>query len=202
METKSKRTIPEYVKIMMFLLIVLAIHFGRKQLIDMKHPYKDLEIIGTWDYGYSVAFDADEKLVREDKSLFSLEMYTETEIVMNDDGTFRVTIEDCDITGAWEPDEKNSNIFHLTPDETDKSGILRGDEIRWDKGEDRLCIGLTRDTAPDDLQHLFRDTEAYRYIFCKTYRDKTKVVYRDNSDDHDDDDWGDGDYGAPYRYDP
>ena len=103
--------IPGYVKIMMFLLIVLAIHFGRKQLIDMKHPYKDLEIIGTWDYGYSVAFDADEKLVREDKSLFSLEMYTETEIVMNDDGTFRVTIEDYDITGVWEPDEKNSNIF-------------------------------------------------------------------------------------------
>lgn len=96
----NKKRIPGSVKVLLFLLIVIAFHFGRKYYIASQHPYKDLDVIGSWDYSYSVTFDMDRKLLRDDKNLFSLEMYTETEIVLNDDGSFRILIEDTEITGA------------------------------------------------------------------------------------------------------
>ena len=199
----NKKRIPGFVKIFLFLLIVVAFHFGRKYYIASQHPYKDLDVIGSWDYSYSITFDMDRKPLRDDKNLFSLEMYTETEIVLNDDGSFRICIEDTEITGTWSPDEHSSNMFLLSPNEPNMNGVIVGNEIRWDKGEDKLCIGLSKETVPENLSHFFNDEEDYRYIFCKTYRDSVRVVYRDNDDYYyDDDEWDDGDNGLPFNYHP
>ena len=196
------KRIPGSVKFLLFLLIVIAIYFGRKNYIASQHPYKDLDVIGTWDYSYSVTFDADKKQVRADKELFSLEMYTETEIVLNDDGSFSICIEDTEIMGTWYLEKQNSNNFLLSPSESSMNNVINDNEIRWDKGEDKLCIGLSKETAPENLRHLFMNDEVYRYIFLKTYRDSVKVIYRDNGDDnYNDDDWDD-DNGLPFNYHP
>ena len=187
---------------MLFLLVIIAFHLTKKYYIASHHPYKDLDVIGSWDYSYSVTFDVDKKPLRTDKELFSLEMYTETEIELNDDGSFRILIEDTEITGVWTPNENNSNIALLSPNESEMTGVITGNEIRWDKGEDKLCIGLSKDTVPENLRHLFVDNEVYRYIFCKTYRDNVKVVYSDDDDDYYEDEWDDGDNGLPFNYHP
>ena len=90
-EANTKR-IPGFVKFIFFLLIVIAVYFSRKYYIALQYPYRDLDVIGSWDYSYSVTFDVDKKPLRTDKELFSLEMYTETEIVLNDDGSFSLSV--------------------------------------------------------------------------------------------------------------
>ena len=200
-DANTKR-IPGFVKFIFFLLIVIAVYFSRKYYIALQYPYRDLDVIGSWDYSYSVTFDVDKKPLRTDKELFSLEMYTETEIVLNDDGSFRILIEDTAITGVWTPDENNSNIILLSPTESEMNGVIVDNEIRWDKGEDKLCAGLSKNTAPENLSHLFVDNEAYRYLFCKTYRDNVRVVYSDDDYDYDEDEWDDGDNGLPFNYHP
>lgn len=198
----KRKRIPGFVKLMLFLLIIIALHYAKMYYITSQHPYKNLDVIGTWDYSYSVTFDADKKPLRTDKELFSLEMYTETEIVLKDDGSFRILIGDIEITGSWSPDENNSNIVLLSPNESVMAGVITNNEIRWDKGEDKLCIGLSKGTAPENLSHLFIDGEAYRYLFCKTYRDNVRVVYSDDDDDYYEDEWDDGDNGLPFNYHP
>ena len=202
-DANNSKRIPGSVKLILFLLIVIAIHFGRKYYIASQHPYKDLDVIGAWDYSYSVTFDVNKKPLRTDKELFSLEMYTETEIILNDDGTFRICIENTEITGTWSPDEHNSNVFLLLPNESTLNEVIEDNEIRWDKGEDKLCIGLSKGTVPENISHLFNDDEENRYIFCKTYRDNVRVVYKNNDDyDYDEDEWDDGDNGLPFNYHP
>lgn len=199
----NKKRIPGFVKFMVFLLIVIAVCFGRKYYIALHHPYKDLAVIGTWDYSYSVTFDVDKKQVRTDKDLFSLEMYTETEIALNDDGSFRITIEGTEITGTWVPNEHNSNCFLLCPREPNMNDAIIDNEVRWDKGEDKLCIGLSKETVPENLNRLFVDEEACRYIFCKTYRNNVRAVYVNSEDDYyEEDEWDDGDNGLPFNYHP
>ena len=200
-DTNKNKRIPGFVKLVLFLLIIIAFHFAKKYYITSQHPYKDLDVIGAWDYSYSVTFDLDKKPLRTDKEMFSLEMYTETEIVLNDDGSFRINIEDTEISGTWSPDERNSNLFALFPYDTSMNEVIVDNEIRWDKGEDKLCIGLFKDAVPENLRHLFVDGEAYRYIFCKTYRDNVRVVYS-YDDDYDEDEWDDGDNGLPFNYHP
>lgn len=199
---REKTRLPFWLQATLFILILVGIYYGRQYYIDYKHPYKDLDIIGTWDYGYSVTFDVDEKMVRTDKDLFSLDMYADTEIVLNDDGSFNVTIEDVSYSGIWKPDEHVSSIFHLIPDDPEMRGIIRDDGIRWDRGEDKLVIGLHKDAVPEKLQPLFRTEEQYRYIFCKTYRDNIETVYRAQDESYDDEEWDNGDNGLPFNYHP
>ena len=189
-------------QIVLLLLVLAGGYWGRKLFIDYKHPYKDMDVIGAWDYGYSVTFDVGKKPLRTDKELFSLDLYTETEIVLNDDGSFRILIEDTEITGAWTPDENNSNIVRLSPIESKMNGAITDNEIRWDKGEDMLCIGLSKDTVPENLSHLFTDDETSRYIFCKTFRDNVRVVYSEDDNDYYEDEWDDGNNGLPFNYHP
>ena len=198
----NTKKIPGFVKFTFFLLIVSGVCFGRKYYINSQHPYKDLNVIGSWDYSYSVTFDVDKKQVRTDKNIFSLEMYTEAEIALNDDGSFRITIEGTEITGTWTPYEHSNNVFLLSPSESNMNEIITDNKIRWDKGEDRLCIGLTKDKTPESLHCLFVDNEVNRYIFCKTYRDNVRVVYSDSNDDYYDDEWDDDDNGLPFNYHP
>ena len=198
----NTKKIPGFVKFIFFLLIVIAVCFSRKYYIASQHPYKDLDVIGSWDYSYSVTFDVGKKQVRTDKNLFSLEMYTETEIALNDDGSFQIAIEGTEITGTWSPDEHSSNVFLLFTSESNMNEVIIDNEIRWDKGEDKLCIGLTKDAAPESLHYLFVDNEAYRYIFCKTYRNNVRVVYSGDDDDYYEDEWDDGDNGLPFNYHP
>ena len=200
-DTNKRKRIPGFVKLMLFLLLIVAFHFAKKYYIASQHPYKDLDVIGSWDYSYSVTFDVGKKPVRADKNLFSLEMYTETEIVLNDDGSYKIIIEGVEIGGTWAPDGNNSSFFLLFPSESNMNEFIIDNEIRWDKGEDKLCIGLSKDTAPENLRCLFMDNEAYRYLFCKTYRDNVRVVYSDD-DDYYDDEWDDGDNGLPFNYHP
>lgn len=199
---REKKRLPFWLQAALFILILAGIYYGRQYYIDYKHPYSDLDIIGAWDYGYSVTFDMDNKMVRTDKELFSLEMYADTEIKLNDDGSCSITIEDVSYTGTWKPDEHVSNIFHLIPDDPDMSGVIYDDEVRWDKGEDKLVIGLYKDAVPEKLQQLYQDEEASRFIFCKTYRDNIRTVSREYDEGYDDSEWDDGDNGLPFNYHP
>lgn len=62
---------------------------------------------------------------------------------------------------------------------------------------------MTKDTVPDELKYLFEDDETYRDIYFKTYRDRTKIVYREDDDDYDPDDYdNDGDNGLPFQWNP
>ena len=203
-DTNNDNRIPGSVKILLFLLSIVSIHFGRKYYIAYQHPYKDLDVIGTWDYAYSVTFDVDKNMARTDKDLFSLDMYTETEIELNDDGTFRINIEGEELTGTWEPEKQSTNILRLTMATPDMDGIIIGNEIRWDKSEDRLCIGLCKDSIPDKLKDLFQDNEEYRYMFCKTYREVVRIVNRDNDYSDYDEDYDEeyDDNGLPFNYHP
>ena len=191
-----------WLKVVLLLLVLVGGYWGRQFYIDYKHPYKDLDVIGSWDYSYSVTFDANEREVREDKGRFSMEMYTETEITLNDDGSFYIYIDGTTISGRWEPNENVTNIYHIIPDSRDMDGVIADNEIRWDKGEDKLSFGLKKDTASEELQDLFNDEETYRYIFCKTHRDNTKTVYTGNDNDDDYDEWNDDDNGLPFNYHP
>lgn len=61
-DVSEKKRIPGFVKVILVLLILAAIYCGRRYFIDSQHPYKELDVIGTWDYEYSVSFDVDEKM--------------------------------------------------------------------------------------------------------------------------------------------
>lgn len=198
LDKKEKRVF--WLQIFMLLLVIAGSYCGRRIYTDYKHPYKDLDIIGTWDYGYSVAFDSDEKMTRTDKELFSMEMHTATEIVLNDDGSFKIVIEDTSLTGTWTPDDLTNDIFHLNPVEPDMNVLVTDNEVRWDKGEDKLCIGLAKDNVPDKLKNLFENDEEYRYIFCKTYRNNVRTVYTERDSDYEYEEWDDN--GLPFNYHP
>ena len=173
-DAKQRNRIPGWLKAAILLLILIAFHYGRTYYDAYRHPYKDLDIIGTWDYEYSVTFDVDNKTVRSDRDQFSLEMYMDTEVIFNDDGTFSISIEDEYYTGTWQPDQKNSKVFYVTL-ETDDN-VIDCNEIRWDRTEDKIFFGLRRDKIPVSMSGLFNDGEEYREVFCKTQRD--------NDDDH------------------
>ena len=198
LDKKERRKL--WLQIFVLMLVIAGSYCVRRIYTDYKHPYKDLDIIGTWDYGYSVAFGSDEKMTRADKDLFSMEMHTETEIVLNDDGSFRIVIEDTSLTGTWTPDDYTSDILHLNIAEPDMSAVVTDNEVRWDKGEDKLCIGLAKDNVPDNLKNLFVDDEEYRYIFCKTYRNNVRTVYIEKDEEYEDDEWEDN--GLPFNYHP
>lgn len=171
--------------------------------IGLQHPYKDYDILGTWDYDYSLAFDENENLIRSDEERFSLEMYIDTEIVFNDNGTFTLSLAGVDYSGIWTPDEHVSYLFHLSPESEEYDGLIYNNEIRWDSVTDNLFMGITQEGVPRKLRYLFQGEEEYREIYCKIWRERTKIVYIDKDDDDDyyeDDEWDDN--GLPFNYHP
>lgn len=199
-----KKGIPFILKVILVVLIIVGIVYIRRYYNELQHPYKDYDILGTWDYDYSLTFDEHENLIRSDKDRFSLEMYIDTEIVFNDDGTFTLSLAGVDYSGTWTPDAHVSYLFHLTPDTEEFDGVIYNNEIRWDNVTDNLFMGISKDKVPLKLRLLFQGEETYREIYCKTWRERTKTIYinNDDSDDYyEDDEWED-DNGLPFNYHP
>ena len=161
------------------LMVVAVVYCCRDFYLDMTHPYRDLDVIGTWDYCYSVTYDEDWNQIDSDKELFSMDLYLETEITLNDDGTYSLMIDGTRCVGTWEP-TFYSNAYSLKPDDPSMTGLVMGNEIRWDVGDDKLCLGMDEETVPATLSYVFREGEAYRYVFCKIHRDNTRIVYRES----------------------
>lgn len=198
----GKRGIPFILKVILVVLIIAGIVYARKYYTGLKHPYKDYDILGTWDYDYSLTFDENENLIRTDEDRFSLEMYIDTEIIFNDDGTFSLSLAGADYSGTWAPDEHVSYLFHLSSKSTEFDGVIYNNEIRWDSVTDNLFMGISKENVPLKLRYLFQDEEEYREIYCKTWRERSKVVYVENDDDdyYEDDEWDDN--GLPFNYHP
>lgn len=145
--------IPEWMKAALVVLVIAVIIIGKKYYTAQKHPYKDSDIIGVWDYGYSVTFDADENWKRADEDRYNPDMYIDSELAFNDDGTFIFSIVDHDYEGTWTLDEHVSNLFYLSSDSPGFNGIIDFNEIRWDRETDRLFFSMTKDTVPDELKY-------------------------------------------------
>lgn len=202
-DAKENKRIPGWLKAVLVVLVIVVLIFGKKYYTAYKHPYRDSDIIGTWDYGYSITFDVNENWKRADEDRYNPDLYIDSELTFNDDGTFSFSIEGHDYEGTWCPDEHVSNLFYLSSDSTGFDGIIDFNEIRWDREADRLFFSMTKDTVADDLKYLFEDDEVYRDVYFKTYRDRTKIVYRESGGDYDPDDWDDdGDNGLPFNYHP
>ena len=174
---KNKGT-KTYMRGIVLLLVAAVVYCGRDFYLDHTHPYRNLDVIGTWDYSYSVTYDEDWNEMDTDKELFSIDLYLNTEITLNDDGTYSLMIGGTKSAGIWEP-TVYGNVYSLMPDDPEMSGLVMGNEIRFDAGDEELCLGMEADTAPATLSYVFREGEAYRYVFCRIHRDNTRMVYRD-----------------------
>lgn len=78
----------EWMKAALVVLVIAVIIIGKRYYTTQKHPYKDSDIIGVWDYGYSVTFDVDENWKRADEDRYTPDLYIDSELTFNDDGTF------------------------------------------------------------------------------------------------------------------
>ena len=96
--------------------------------------------------------------------------------MLNDDGTYSMSIAGCHSNGIWTPDEHVSYLIHFSPELSEYIDVIYNNEVRWDIETDSLFMGLSKEDAIYGLRNLFQGEEEYIEVYCKTYRERTKIL--------------------------